>query len=132
MADELRELRAQRTAQRGGIVHEDEHVFKRRLGHPYREFPRGAFTSALKRAGLEERGITPHSMRHTFATHFVGQSEDVQSMLGHADLATTEIYRSPLQDRMRTSLTSLDYGLKAGIIAARERNPDAIKGRKGS
>jgi integrase/recombinase XerD len=47
------------------------------------------------RAAGIERGVTPHSLRHTFATHLLGGRADIrhiQAMLGHASVATTQIY----------------------------------------
>ena len=49
----------------------------------------------LRAAGLDQEGITPHKLRHTFATHLIRNGVDVgtvQELLGHADLQTTAKY----------------------------------------
>lgn len=53
------------------------------------------FTSAVKKSGIDSRGLTVHSLRHTAATLAIRNGatlEQVQSMMGHSNIATTSVY----------------------------------------
>jgi len=72
------------------------HLTRQRCGQLLKEL--------AAKAGLDPARLSPHVLRHAFASHLLDHGADlrsVQQMLGHADIATTQIYTHVLSDRLR-------------------------------
>lgn len=75
-----------------------------KLGHITRNWFYGRIKDLAVSAGIPPANVTPHVLRHAFATHLLAGGADlraIQTLLGHSDIATTEIYTHVLDARLK-------------------------------
>ena len=72
------------------------HLTRQRFGQDLKQL--------AEEAGLDSGSVSPHVLRHAFASHLLDRGADlraVQQLLGHADISTTEIYTHVLEERLK-------------------------------
>ena len=76
-------------------------------GHLTRNWFFNKIKSWAIEAGVRSESVSPHTIRHAFATHLLSNGADlrvIQTILGHSDIATTEIYTHIVNDKLKSTL----------------------------
>ncbi|MCY3982537.1 MAG: site-specific tyrosine recombinase XerD [Roseovarius sp.] len=89
-----------------------------KLGHITRHRFFGLIKEIASASGVSPSKVTPHVIRHAFATHLLSNGADlisIQTMLGHSDVSTTEIYTHVLDERLKRLVENHHPLAKSGM-----------------
>lgn len=119
-ADVLKKYLDDRQKKLGKEAAANKHLFPSRAKQGY--LPRQSFALMLKKvaakAGIDADRLSPHVLRHAFATHLLNHGADlrsVQEMLGHSDISTTQIYTHVMDKRLIDAVKTHHPLAKAGV-----------------
>ncbi|MDQ6785768.1 MAG: site-specific tyrosine recombinase XerD [Acidobacteriota bacterium] len=105
---------------------EIDNLFVSSLGNPLtRQIIHKLVSEYAERAGLED--VSPHTLRHSFATHLLqhgADSRSVQAMLGHADISTTQIYTHITDSHLRKTYEKFHPRAHQTFNASENETPD--------
>jgi integrase/recombinase XerD len=79
-------------------------------GHLTRQHAARELKELAEATGIEPRKMSPHVLRHAFASHLLANGADlriVQALLGHADVSTTQVYTHVLDERLKSLVRDL-------------------------
>ncbi|MFN0290256.1 site-specific tyrosine recombinase XerD [Pedobacter helvus] len=100
----MEEVRVHATIKRGN----EDYIFLNRFGAKLSRIAIFNLIKSLAVAAGIKKSISPHTLRHSFATHLIEGGADlraIQEMLGHASITTTEIYTHLDRDYLKTVIT---------------------------
>jgi len=100
----LQEIRVHQTVKRGN----EDYIFLNRFGSKLSRISIFNLIKTLAVAAGVRKNISPHTLRHSFATHLIEGGADlraIQEMLGHSSITTTEIYTHLDRDYLKTVIT---------------------------
>jgi len=111
MADYLAAMRAQTSSKKKGIA-SSKWLFPSfgESGHLTRQHFARDLKELAGAAGLAPRLVSPHVLRHAFASHLLHNGADlriVQTLLGHTDISTTQIYTHVVEERLKSLVRDL-------------------------